>query len=108
MKKMTKFFKLDLESIKANDDSANGFVLFCYVIWAPNCFSKKVSVCWVDCVLPTSSCDLFDWEIWLSDLTEFWSLKLLWSSFLIQVFWPKENEESREIFYFGNGIFKIS
>jgi hypothetical protein len=44
----------------------------------------------------------------LSDLTEFWSLKLLWSSFLIQVFWPKENEESREIFYFGNGIFKIS
>jgi hypothetical protein len=32
-----KNFKLDLESIEANDDSANGFVLFCFVIWTPNC-----------------------------------------------------------------------
>ncbi len=32
-----KNFKLDLESIEANADSANGFVLFCFGIWTPNC-----------------------------------------------------------------------
>ncbi len=37
LKKIIKNFKLHLESIEANADSANGFVLFCFVIWTPNC-----------------------------------------------------------------------
>ncbi len=72
-----KNFKLDLESIEANDDSANGFDLFCFV----------------DCVLkPTCSCDLFDWEI---DLTEFEGS--LFVIILIQVFDP-----SFFFFFFGS------
>jgi hypothetical protein len=40
-----KILKLDSESIEANDDSANGFVLLCFVIRAPNCFFYKKSLC---------------------------------------------------------------